>query len=72
MVFEKVIFDCPHVWMMLGLGEIVERLVVCHARDALRHNARLLGHERVGAVLQILTCAITDLIKVKSVVNGVL
>ena len=63
----------PHVWVMLGLGEIVGRLVVvCHARDALRHNARLLGHERVGAVLQILTCAIADLIKVKSVVNGVL
>ena len=79
MVLEEVILNDTHhvllVLLRLVGGGLVRLQIVGEAGDALGHNARLLGHEGVGAVLvQDLSAAadLTHLVKVESIVDRVL
>ena len=81
MVLEEVILNHAHhvlrilLLRLIGGDRWVRLQIVGQAGHALRHNARLLGHEGVGAVLvQVLGAAadLAHLVEVESVVDSVL
>ena len=70
MVVEKFIFHSTHM-LVLRLRRLVGQLV-CQTRVTLRHNTRLLSHERVGAVLQVILTRIANMVEVKPIVDCML
>ena len=62
MMLEEVILHTAHV-LLLRLRGLVGHLVG-HSRYTLCHDARLLSHERIGAVLKVLSAHITHVVEI--------